>query len=115
MQSNFIRKIAEGKKEDYKIQSNSFSLIKRFAGYLLRYKFLLIISSILIFSGSFIQVLIPQITRYFIDYIIPNKRFDLIPYLAGAIALTALIIGSLNFARSYISSLVGQRVIYDLT
>ncbi len=114
MQSNFIRKIAEGKQEDYQVKYNSLSLIKRFSSYLLKYKFLLIIGSILIFSGSFIQVLIPQITRYFIDDIIPHKRFDLIPYLAGAIALIALVIGGLNFVKSYISSLVGQRVIYDL-
>jgi len=114
MQSNFIRKIAEQKPEEFEIQANSLSLVKRFSKYLLEYKFLLFIGSTLIFSGSFIQVLIPQITRYFIDDIIPNQRFDLIPWLGGAIALTALIIDGINFARSYISSLVGQRIIYDL-
>ncbi|MBF2057587.1 MAG: ABC transporter ATP-binding protein [Cyanobacterium sp. T60_A2020_053] len=114
MQSNFIRKIAEGKPKDFTIEANSFSLIKHFSSYLLKYKLLLFIGSILIFIGSFIQVLIPQITRYFIDVIIPNKRFDLIPWLGGGIAITALIIGGLNFARSYISSLVGQRIIFDL-
>ncbi len=60
------------------------------------------------------QVLILQITRFVIDDIIPHQRFNLIPWIGVAIALTSLLQGGLNFVRTYLMSLVGQQTIYDV-
>nr|WP_255512225.1 ABC transporter ATP-binding protein [Planktothrix sp. FACHB-1355] len=66
---------------------------------------------LVIFGLSCVQVLIPQITRYTIDYIIPTKDFKALPWVAGAIVSISLLVGILNFLRSYMMSLFGQRTI----
>ena len=114
MQANMIRKIAEGKDTPLELQPSIFLLYGRFFGYIWQHRFKLIIGSSTIFVLSFLQVLIPQITRYVIDNVIPNKRFDLIPWVAVAIIVISLLQGGLNFVRTYMMSLVGQQTIYDI-
>lgn len=114
MQANMIRKIAEGKDTPLELQPSVFLLYGRFFGYIWQHRFKLIIGSSTIFVLSFLQVLIPQITRYVIDNVIPNKRFDLIPWVAVAIIVISLLQGGLNFVRTYMMSLVGQQTIYDI-
>jgi len=114
MQANMIRKIAEGKDIPLQLQPSIFLLYGRFFGYIWRHRFKLIVASSTIFVLSFLQVLIPQITRYVIDNVIPNKRFDLIPWVGLAIVFISLLQGGLNFVRTYMMSLVGQQTIYDI-
>ncbi|TVP65123.1 MAG: ABC transporter ATP-binding protein [Nodularia sp. (in: Bacteria)] len=114
MQANFIRQIAQKNPSEFKIKVSDFTLYKRFFRYIWQYKLQLLLGSSTIFFLSFLQVIIPQITRYVIDVIIPNKRFDLIPWLGLSIASISLLMGGLNFARSYMMSLVGQKTIYDI-
>lgn len=114
MQANFIRQIAQKNPSEFKIKVSDFTLYKRFFRYIWQYKLQLFLGSSTIFFLSFLQVIIPQITRYVIDVIIPNKRFDLIPWLGLSIASISLLMGGLNFARSYMMSLVGQKTIYDI-
>lgn len=52
--------------------------------------------------------------RLTIDTIIPEKRFPLIWLVVGGILGTSLATGLLSFGRSYLMSVVGQRVIFDL-
>ncbi|MCG6135788.1 MAG: ABC transporter ATP-binding protein/permease [Nostoc sp. LLA-1] len=114
MQANFIRQIAQKNPSEFKIKISDFTLYRRFFKYIWQHKIQLLLGSSTIFFLSFLQVIIPQITRYVIDDIIPNKRFDLIPWLGLSIATIALLMGGLNFARSYMMSLVGQKTIYNI-
>lgn len=89
-------------------------LLQRLFTYIGRNKSPLIVALIMVFGLSFLQILIPQITRYAIDFVIPEKRFDLLPWVAGAILLISLLVGILNFFRSYMMSVFGQRTIDNL-
>jgi subfamily B ATP-binding cassette protein MsbA len=46
-----------------------------------------------------------------IDTVIPEKKFNYLPWVAGAILFISFLIGVLNFFRSYMMSLFGQRTI----
>ena len=109
-----IRKIAEGKDVPFELQPSIFSLYKRFFKYIWLHKLTLLGASITIFLLSFVQVLIPQITRYVIDFIIPNKRVDLLPWTGLGIALISILVGTLNYIRSYLMSLAGQKTIFEI-
>ncbi|TAF10479.1 MAG: ABC transporter ATP-binding protein [Nostocales cyanobacterium] len=114
MQANFIRQIAQKNPAEFQIETSALILYQRFFKYIWKEKLKLILASSTIFILSFVQVIIPQITRYIIDVVIPEKRFDLLPWLGLGIAGIALLIGGLNFARSYLMSLVGQQIIHDI-
>src|SRR3569832_2116838 len=89
-------------------------LWKRLFSYIVRNKTPLLVALGIIVCLSFLQVLIPQITRYVIDVVIPEKKFNLLPWVAAAIILISLLIGVLNFLRSYMMSLFGQRTINNI-
>jgi ABC-type multidrug transport system fused ATPase/permease subunit len=114
VQANFIQKIAKSKPSDFELPDSAFALYRRFFSYIWRQKWLILVGSSTIFGLSFLQVLIPQITRYVIDIVIPERRFDQVPWLGFGILCIAIIIGSLNFLRSYTLSLAGQQTLYDL-
>lgn len=63
---------------------------------------------------SFLNLVIPQLTRITFDSIIPRQQYGQIWLIAGAILATALLLGILTYVRSYAMSVVGQRVIFDL-
>ncbi|MBW4643149.1 MAG: ABC transporter ATP-binding protein/permease [Goleter apudmare HA4340-LM2] len=114
MQANFIRQIAQKDSSEFQVNISAIALYKRFFKYVWQHKIQLILGSSTIFFLSFLQVIIPQITRYVIDVIIPERKIELIPWLGLGIAVITLLIGSLNFARSYMMSLVGQKTIFDI-
>ncbi|WP_308410690.1 ABC transporter transmembrane domain-containing protein [Fischerella thermalis] len=114
MQANFIRQIAQSNSYDFQINASAIQLYQRFLHYLWRHKIPLLAGFSTIFFLAFLQVIIPQITRYVIDVVIPTKRFDLLPWLGLCIAAISLMIGGLNFTRTYMISLVGQKTIYDI-
>ncbi|PMB20827.1 ABC transporter ATP-binding protein [Fischerella thermalis] len=114
MQANFIRQIAQSNSYDFQINASAINLYQRFLHYLWRHKLPLLAGFSTIFFLAFLQVIIPQITRYVIDVVIPTKRFDLLPWLGLCIATISLMIGGLNFTRTYMMSLVGQKTIYDI-
>jgi subfamily B ATP-binding cassette protein MsbA len=114
MQANFIRQIAQKDSSEFQVNLSAIALYKRFFIYVWRHKIHLILGSSTIFFLSFLQIIIPQITRYVIDVVIPERKIALIPWLGLGIAVITLLIGSLNFARSYMMSLVGQKTIFDI-
>jgi len=75
---------------------------------------LLLAAGMSIAGLSTLKVLIPQVTRYVIDNLIPTGKVDLLPWIAVAIITISIGLGLLNFARTYTISLVGQRTIYHL-
>jgi subfamily B ATP-binding cassette protein MsbA len=89
-------------------------LCKRLFTYIWSNKIPLLVALGIIVCLSFLQILIPQITRYVIDSIIPAKQFNLLPWVAVAILLISLLMGIFNYFRSYMMSLFGQRTIDHL-
>ncbi len=89
-------------------------LFKRLFSYIWYNRSPLLVALGMVFCLSFLQILIPQITRYVIDFVIPEKKFNLLPWVAAAILLISLMIGVLNFFRSYMMSVFGQRTIDNL-
>jgi len=88
--------------------------IPRLFKYMLRHKKPLIVALIGILVGSGLGLLMPQITRYTIDVIIPqgitSRVWIPIVSILGLTAGLALA----TFVQSYGMALAGQRIIYDL-
>lgn len=92
--------------------------VKKFSQRLFNYvwqnKFLFLIALIVIFCLSILQVILPQIARYTIDVVIPERKIDLLPWVAAAILLVSLLTGVFNFCRIYLMSLLGQRTVENI-
>ncbi|NJK53499.1 MAG: ABC transporter ATP-binding protein [Leptolyngbyaceae cyanobacterium SU_3_3] len=70
-------------------------LYRRLLGYVWHHRWVMAGGIISIFALSFLQILIPQITRYVIDVIIPAQRFEWLPWVELCIigiAITPLIL-----------------------
>jgi subfamily B ATP-binding cassette protein MsbA len=109
-----IRKVAQSNPDELITKVPVWQLYRRLFGYIWQHKLPLILGLITIVGLSLLQVIIPQITRYTIDVLIPQQRFDQLPWVGLAIIGTALMLGTLNYARSYTMSLVGQKTIFSL-
>jgi subfamily B ATP-binding cassette protein MsbA len=68
--------------------------------------------AILAASGS--SLLVPQITRYTIDVIIPNAKASRVWIPVAALLSVTVALALSNFVQSYFMALAGQRIIYDL-
>ena len=114
MQANMIRKVAESDPDQLITKTPVFVLFQRLFTYIWQHKLPLIAGLTTIVGLSFLQVLIPQITRYTIDVLIPQQKFNQLPWVGVAIIGIALLLGTLNYARSYTMALVGQKTIYTI-
>jgi subfamily B ATP-binding cassette protein MsbA len=114
MQANMIRKVAETDPVTLQTDASVFQLYWRLLGYVAQHWGALILGFFSIVGLSLLQVLIPQITRYVIDTLIPARRFDLLVWVGASIVVIALLLGLFNFLKSYTLALVGQRTIYHL-
>lgn len=65
----------------------------------------------MIFCLSALQILLPQVTRYTIDMIIPKQQFDLLPWVGVIILLISCLTGIFDFLRSYLMAVFGHRTI----
>ncbi len=63
---------------------------------------------------SLLAFIIPQLTRYTIDIVIPEKRFGELGWIAGGVLGAAALLGVLGFVSSTAMAAVGQRAIHDL-
>lgn len=114
MKADLVLKVATNDPGELPERASVMMLCKRLFIYIWLNKSPLIVALGIILCLSFLQILIPQITRYVIDSVIPTKNFNLLPWVAGAILLISLLIGILNYFRSYMMSLFGQRTIDNL-
>ena len=112
MKANNLLRIAT--KDEVKTSTSIAQIFKRLFTYLWQNKLPFLVAVVTIFCISFIQVIIPQITRYAIDIIIPQKSFNALPWVGGAIGLVSLLMGLLNFLRSYMMSMFGQKTIENI-
>ncbi len=114
MRANLVLKLATSNPGEIRTQTSLAALLKRFFGYIWRNRTPFFVAMIAIFGLSFLQVFIPQMTRYVIDTVIPNQDLSALPWVAVTILAVSLGIGVLNFLRSYMMSLFGQRTIDDI-
>lgn len=111
MKADLVLKVATNDPGKLPERASVMVLVKRLFSYIWQNKLPLLVALAIIVCLSFLQILIPQITRYVIDFVIPAKQFNRLPWVAGAILLISLLIGVLNYFRSYMMSLFGQRTI----
>lgn len=100
--------------EDVRLEQPILATFKRLWGFTWAHRGPLVFAGTCILLISLLNLVIPQVTRVTIDTIIPEQQFDRIAFIAFVILGTGAIIGILTFARSYLMSVVGQRVIFDL-
>jgi subfamily B ATP-binding cassette protein MsbA len=111
VKADLILKVATNDPGDLPDRVSVKILCRRLFTYIWQNKSPLLIGLGTIVCLSLLQVLLPQITRYVIDTVIPEKKFNYLPWVAGAILFISFLIGVLNFFRSYMMSLFGQRTI----
>lgn len=114
MKADLVLKVATNDPGKLPERASVKMLVKRLFSYIWQNKTPLLVALGIIVCLSLLQILLPQITRYLIDVVIPEKKFNLLPWIAAAILLISLLMGVLNFSRSYMMSLFGQRTIDNL-
>ncbi len=114
MHAEMIRKIAKSDPTQLETETPILQLYGRLLAYVWQYKWAMAGGIASIFALSFLQILIPQITRFVIDVIIPARRFDWLPWVGICIIGIALLLGLLNFVRNYLMAVVGQRTVFTL-
>lgn len=76
-----------------------------------RHKTPLLVAAVLTLFASLMNFFIPQINRYVIDVIIPEKQFDMLPWVGVVILAMALVTGGLLFFQLYAIKIFGQNTI----
>jgi len=100
--------------EIQKPKQPALAIFRRLFGYLWVYRSPMLLAVLCVTGIAVLNLIIPQLTRYTIDIVIPTHNFGLILWIVGAIFATSLATGLLTYGQSYIMSVVGQRVIYTL-
>lgn len=75
---------------------------------------LMLLALVCLISNSLLEFVIPQLTRYTIDDVIPGKLFGALPWVAAGVLGTAVLLGVFGYLSSIALASVGQRAIFDL-
>jgi len=89
-------------------------IFKRLFKYTWAHRGGLAIAGLCVTGIALFNLVIPQLTRYTIDVVIPSGNYHLILWVIAGIFATSLSTGLLTYGQSYVMSYVGQRVIYTL-
>ncbi|NEP53278.1 MAG: ABC transporter ATP-binding protein, partial [Moorea sp. SIO3C2] len=109
--SNVVLKIARSDADKLDTTRAVKKLFQRIFKYVWQNKLPFFFALVIIICLSIMQALIPQVTRYTIDVVIPTKQLNLLPWIVGAIFLISILTGVLNYGRTYLMSLFGERII----
>ncbi|MCA0756059.1 ABC transporter ATP-binding protein/permease [Paenibacillus sp. N4] len=74
----------------------------------------LVITLVCITAVSLLEFIVPQLTRYTIDHLIPDKRFSLLPWIGAGVLGSAIALGLLKYVSSTFMAAIGQKVLYNL-
>lgn len=88
--------------------------LPRLLPFMLRHRRPLFFALLAILAASGSSLLVPQITRYTIDVIIPNAKASRVWIPVAALLSVTVALALSNFVQSYFMALAGQRIIYDL-
>lgn len=83
MKADLVLKVATNDPGKLPERASVNKLFKRLFSYIWHNKSPLLVALGMVFCLSFLQILIPQITRYVIDFVIPEKKFNLLPWVGG--------------------------------
>ncbi len=92
----------------------NFAHLKRAFVYMKKYKKKMILAFFLSVIAAVSGLMGPTITRYAIDYSVPNKDTKQLVMLAGLLVLTFVISVIFSNIRSRIMTVVGQDIIFDI-
>ncbi len=92
----------------------SWRLLRRVAAYARPYWLKLVVVLITMVGISLISLIPPLLIRDFIDYTIPARDTTRLNWLALGMVAVPLINGLLGVAQRYMSSFVGEGIIFDL-
>lgn len=67
-----------------------------------------------VIAVSLLEFVIPQLTRFTIDHLIPDKRFDKLLLIGGGVLGAAVALGGLRFISTSLMASIGQKVLYNL-
>ena len=87
---------------------------QRLFSYAWQHKTPFLLAILLTILASLINFFIPQINRYVIDVIIPEKKFNMLPWVGGVILLMTVSTGTLLFIQLYAIKLFGQKTINSI-
>jgi ABC-type multidrug transport system fused ATPase/permease subunit len=74
----------------------------------------LVCAIICVIAVSLLEFIVPQLTRYTIDHLIPEKRFDRLFWIGAGVLGAAIALGLLRFISTSLMASIGQRVLYKL-
>lgn len=74
----------------------------------------LLLAAALVLSISMLSLVMPQMTQAAIDNAIPHGQMPLLWWLGLAILLSSMLSGLLTFGQSYLMSVIGQSVVFNL-
>ena len=118
MKSNTIDKIPTQVKpeklEDKVEKVESHNLYLRLFRYGLPYKTPFLVGILLTILASFITFFVPQVNRYVIDVIIPEKQFNMLPWVAALILLMSFVGGVLSFLQLYAIKIFGENTVKSI-
>ncbi|MCC2685540.1 MAG: transporter [Paenibacillaceae bacterium] len=89
-------------------------LYKKLLGHAWVHKKYLLVAALAIVTVTSLQFIVPQLTRYTIDEVIPGGIYSPLIWVALGVLGSALILGVCNFLSTFMMSNVGQRTIYDI-
>ncbi|MGD1711852.1 ABC transporter ATP-binding protein, partial [Dapis sp. BLCC M172] len=115
IKSNTIDKIptqVNVEKLEEKVESQNLYL--RLFSYGLPHKTPFLIGILLTILASFITFFVPQINRYVIDVIIPEKQFNMLPWVAALILLMSFLGGVLSFLQLYAIKIFGENTVKSI-
>lgn len=111
MRANFVLQFVSNETEQKPGGAGFKKLFQLVFSHVWQHKLVSILGLFIIICLSIFQILIPQIARYSIDIIIPEKNIILLPWIATAILLIAIFRGILDYFRIYLMSLFGQGIV----
>ncbi|MFM6012877.1 MAG: ABC transporter ATP-binding protein [Dolichospermum sp.] len=111
MRANVVLQFVSNETEQKTGGAGLKKLFQLVFSYIWQNKLVFVVGLFIIVCLSIFQILIPQIARYSIDIIIPEKNIILLPWIATAILLVAIFRGILDYFRIYLMSLLGQKIV----
>ena len=111
IQANEISQVTNDDAEELPKEPKKVNIYKRLFEYGWQHKTPFLFAIFLTICASLINFFIPQINRYVFDVIIPEKNFNMLPWVGAIILLTTLGAGVLLFFQLYAIKLFGQKTI----
>ncbi|CAH1203505.1 Putative multidrug export ATP-binding/permease protein [Paenibacillus plantiphilus] len=75
---------------------------------------LLVVAGISILAVSLLEFVIPQLSQYTIDHLIPDKRYDALIWIALSVLGTAVLLALFNYMSGIAMATIGQNAVYQL-